>query len=1507
MFKKAIIHFMLFPLFLLSFCSSEIPDFQTNSSAGGVRLLHLFDDYDALGLFWDNIDGKGFNERLADTVNRNRDDFVIFSFLNKDIINLKNRNSGDLVLQDMLKDLRAVLMHLQDDSKMHENNRDSDPFYTQSPGEYLVNFYSFLDTMSDTEISDEANTLSDSVIGIGRIFLDYVTEEKSAEEIRDFMEDVTGMIKDLDQDDFIDLTGALGKAFMRTSSPMWWDGADFTDGSSGTNTGLGNLTKGVHALLTGMSGYIGKSEEGETEEQIASRTNVRNALYDIVREFNSILSAENADVFKSLICNLEKFFTEDGSVYGERKTDPSGGSADAYNNNIYNTDNDQLYSDAEIRKTLKETLVGQLGLLVREDRGDTCLIKDPSSKRYFMDRFIEDINRLGIDWDKANLEESLYDLVRFDCFGRDRRIVNPASEKTNAYSASLIESFLFLGGITTNFGWEHGGTANEVDEDAYGKVARKNGHGDFTGAMSMNDSLYSISSKKELDMIGIYELVFEGAFPRNHYRSRNVFNRNNCEDYRFNFNLNYPALGFASGAVAGEIGLPTGGNPNGGTTGLNEYVPYSSNGTHEPGLAGFTMSWAMRACWEGEGPYYYADPEAGTETIQGKTYNKYMRPNGKIYAYVYKDPTDPDNANMWEYIYPVEDGETADGQVNGIEQRFNRFKSSWSTDYFMIRGDNDSSKYYTPEDMSGNATEAGRFHYNELISENEPIRACRSQEEAIFRNYQWVMTEKKMVLAIPMHSNGSVGSALLKTIGNLIGINLSWLSSGLLFPLESACFQVMEANGFTGLVSCRKFRGNGVWAKANHGNDASQIPGDYRMSLLVGVVKGIQLKIPLLNIVIFEKSIDAATVYDATLGRGTANPAVAGYNLPPLYRFAFPRQDAFRDITNPGNTYTYQQCQMGSREFAVGDKNWKERNTLIPIIAALFGRLREESTPENHSLVRMLNGLLAVVKPWMFYNKNISGVCKGGWLPRIRGEEGSTYQSSGATHAKFLMPDWKIKGFIPQEIKPNGLLDANHNGRPEHMSDKTAWFGGWNNRNYFQPQDVPTMVSVLFDTDPSINRSTPSKRADGPIALLTEYDVTKERSGSNQSKTKIVTNLIKFLSGLGDERFDDKFGINYSASHFDEATYHKWGARRKILYGMEQALTSAKMDKTEGIRLTEAKPTRLDGGKELDLPEWIFTKRDCDLDLDWGLEKLIGPYTEDGEVKGLLATYPDNGRQLLNERLAVFGTRVIDELEQGIDPADFSVQVGGAAINCRIDDQGNGTGIIRGDDIHRTGTIDLSTGEIVFTLKNDPGEKDVTCSYRFDRDWGDFYEAFETIEKFLGKNGSYGITEKIIDLMNTVLVQYSFSDDEFKGMMYSLGKILSWYDGSDWVTQGDDGFNNLYRLLKNYLPFIHETVLKNDSGSNYNTMLVLLKDMMNEDGLVDFLIDEIDCGDYSSEVVLDELNAFLGSYVVTSPDSDLWSTLSDLLGDLAGSIDRCSTPEGLKEVFEDYDFQYNGY
>ena len=76
-------------------------------------------------------------------------------------------------------------------------------------------------------------------------------------------------------------------------------------------------------------------------------------------------------------------------------------------------------------------------------------------------------------------------------------------------------------------------------------------------------------------------------------------------------------------------------------------------------------------------------------------------------------------------------------------------------------------------------------------------RECASQEEAMFRNYQWLMLEKKFMFVIPLHLY-----AAWATTG---------LGGGAIAYLDGAAYIVIEANGIVGLTNARKGTGNGVW------------------------------------------------------------------------------------------------------------------------------------------------------------------------------------------------------------------------------------------------------------------------------------------------------------------------------------------------------------------------------------------------------------------------------------------------------------------------------------------------------------------------------------------------------------------------------------------------------------------------------------------------------------------------------------------------------------------------
>ena len=457
--------------------------------------------------------------------------------------------------------------------------------------------------------------------------------------------------------------------------------------------------------------------------------------------------------------------------------------------------------------------------------------ENPDKDKYPLETLLSNVKKIYADWDNAPIKESIYDLLRFDAYGRDRQT------DANAYQASHLEHLLYVGAISGNNGFAHRTNANEIsdpdgnegtdDDNTIEANMRRHGHGESVGYMTLNDSLFSLGASRDGTMganLGTFELAFDGSGINKGqdrvFRRSTYFANANRDNYKFQFSWDYPVLQFLSGACVGDAGVTNndpdhlalnGGNLNGDSDpDTNAYIPYSANGTFMRDLSSWSFGWVIRACWEGEGPYYTTQGA----TVSGNVYT-YYRPDGSIYANVVK--TDPGDASTWTYVYPVDPSASYDKADPASGQRFNRYKYQWNTDYYMMRGENNTN--YVPKDNDGNtepdsSTDPQYRTYTEVVPEQSADRECVSHEEAIFRNFQWMLNEKKIVMVIPL-----------------------WLRASFCGEIESCLYQIMEGNGLSGLSNARKFRGNGVWAKLNAGSTRddsvqSTIPGDYRMIFL---------------------------------------------------------------------------------------------------------------------------------------------------------------------------------------------------------------------------------------------------------------------------------------------------------------------------------------------------------------------------------------------------------------------------------------------------------------------------------------------------------------------------------------------------------------------------------------------------------------------------------------------------------------------------------------------------
>jgi hypothetical protein len=174
-------------------------------------------------------------------------------------------------------------------------------------------------------------------------------------------------------------------------------------------------------------------------------------------------------------------------------------------------------------------------------------------------------------------------------------------------------------------------------------------------------------------------------------------------------------------------------------------------------------------------------------------------------------------------------------------------------------------------------------------------------------------------------------------------------------------------------------------------------------------------------------------------------------------------------------------------------------------------------------------------------------------------------------------------------------------GFDSSTSSPYGWYGGDAARDYYAPAAIPNILSVLIDSDTSTTRGTPAQRADGLLAMLTNY--TPGPSGSGRPDETVTQRV-------------------YEAPNTD--------AIRDVLYGLEQLTSGMKMSKAAAIGIYEDMSTS--GGtisnyttKQLDPPEWIFSKRQrpgeptkyVDIDAEKLLNKIKGG--DDGQdiTKGL--------------------------------------------------------------------------------------------------------------------------------------------------------------------------------------------------------------------------------------------------------------------------------------------------
>jgi hypothetical protein len=194
------------------------------------------------------------------------------------------------------------------------------------------------------------------------------------------------------------------------------------------------------------------------------------------------------------------------------------------------------------------------------------------------------------------------------------------------------------------------------------------------------------------------------------------------------------------------------------------------------------------------------------------------------------------------------------------------------------------------------------------------------------------------------------------------------------------------------------------------------------------------------------------------------------------------------------------------------------------------------------------------------------------------------------------------------------------------------------------------------------------------------------------------------------------------------------------------------------------------------------------------------------------------------------------------------------------------------------------------------------------KDWEDLEDVLGWLDDLLPAASPYNVVEGVLDMNEAVFGRDRwYETSEIRGLVYALGKLVTRYDsGADtWINQGQPGFDDLFRIIRNRLPEIHR-LIKDDSGfsgDRYHAVLELNRDMLNDDGAAEFLVTTM-ATRVGWEDMLSDASAFLKGEWVTD-DAPMWSSFVALLRDLAVAAEASKDGSLIESIYEKYGFQQN--
>jgi len=621
-----------------------------------------------------------------------------------------------------------------------------------------------------------------------------------------------------------------------------------------------------------------------------------------------------------------------------------------YSNPNYSSEIETLLRDLFVE--IKKLIVLPAGLTK-----DTVSQTDPGLPLILAGDLAVNINKLGFVGNLTNVEISLRNLLRYDFKGLDRSYLNNGSS-----SISSLESLFFLLSVVDAYGynWENTISCNN-NAGCTNHITSATG-----GIMTIGDTLWSLQSKiRSTDIVNFKNILNLSA------NSGNVYKDNIQLSGTRKVDINTPVLRLLELESLGETKSIT-------------------NATSDPiytKTIPWVMNWFKKVIYEGYGPYYNKNRK--------DAFGNFLTPSGSIY---YPDTNHPQA----------------------------KYKATWKTSDYKIcltksgghrwigLGGRESDGTVVPHPggaCSSNPVPPNTTLWTYTIQEipkTDAERAVNSDEEAFYKNFQWLLYEKRFVVVIPARAK---------------------LDPALTY--EEALFIVAIGNGLKGMMGLRPNCGpnnssttdcgiyNGVWNSDKSSTPTlkiksydsansdlstfSSVPGD-SVLLLEGWGYGID------GTGSFQKSwVFPTTVYNLLI----PNPSEVYGLIPPVISQHFDVLERLGFFTNqivsPSQTETY----------------WENRNKLTPLVMALAKTLDDQVDVANnknpHTLLVNLSKILA--RPYILDEEDpvskdntitLPALTTGPMIPSVRidGSSSITGIRSPAMTSQEYLPKPSLRSLI---------------------------------------------------------------------------------------------------------------------------------------------------------------------------------------------------------------------------------------------------------------------------------------------------------------------------------------------------------------------------------------------------------------------------------------------------------------------------------------------------------------